>query len=213
MPLFFLQQLVPGNNFLAWQRNPHLGSLSDWQANYAGALLASAFRLPPFRLACCRSRALSSWVVPRCYSWIPLLSSRPVHAPCRRDTEVSQRGEKTSTVTCAGNYSARTCANCSDKPWHLGRNPCYNRGSFSPLVWPTCHTGRTANESTPHCQIPVCTPWRRRDESRRVGFFVGLRQGHRDEPTPIPHPLLVLLSCLVLSSASSQAAITPTGNV
>jgi hypothetical protein len=38
---------VDGRDFLVWQRNPSVGSLSDWQANYgAGALTASNTAVP-----------------------------------------------------------------------------------------------------------------------------------------------------------------------
>jgi autotransporter-associated beta strand protein len=41
---------VDGRDFLAWQRNPQLGSLADWQDNYGAGALDSALRLPPSAL-------------------------------------------------------------------------------------------------------------------------------------------------------------------
>ncbi|MEM8947481.1 MAG: hypothetical protein AAGD11_20065 [Planctomycetota bacterium] len=62
---------VDGTDFLAWQRDPSLGSLSDWQNNFgaASALSASASAIPEPTAAmlsavallglCCRCRYLS----------------------------------------------------------------------------------------------------------------------------------------------------------
>ncbi|MGI9427771.1 MAG: galactose oxidase early set domain-containing protein, partial [Bythopirellula sp.] len=45
---FDLSGTVDGNDFLAWQRDPSLGSLSDWQTNYGngGPLSASSSPVP-----------------------------------------------------------------------------------------------------------------------------------------------------------------------
>ncbi len=37
---------VDGADFLAWQRNPSVGSLSDWQANYGAPLVAASQAVP-----------------------------------------------------------------------------------------------------------------------------------------------------------------------
>lgn len=37
---------VDGNDFLVWQRNPTVGSLSDWQANFGAPSLAAATSVP-----------------------------------------------------------------------------------------------------------------------------------------------------------------------
>jgi hypothetical protein len=37
---------VDGRDFLAWQRNPGVGDLADWQANYAGKALTASMSVP-----------------------------------------------------------------------------------------------------------------------------------------------------------------------
>lgn len=45
---FDFDGIVDGNDFLAWQRDPNLGSLSDWQANYgSGAPLSASSSAVP----------------------------------------------------------------------------------------------------------------------------------------------------------------------
>ena len=38
---------VDGRDFLAWQRNPSVGNLGDWQANYGNASLAALGAVVP----------------------------------------------------------------------------------------------------------------------------------------------------------------------
>lgn len=43
---FNLDGTVDGRDFLAWQRNSSVGSLSDWQANYGTSSLNAAVSVP-----------------------------------------------------------------------------------------------------------------------------------------------------------------------
>lgn len=43
---FNFDGVVDGRDFLAWQRNPSIGNLSDWQANYGAQALATSVAVP-----------------------------------------------------------------------------------------------------------------------------------------------------------------------
>jgi hypothetical protein len=43
---FDLDGDVDGRDFLVWQRNPSVGDLGDWQANYGAGALAASTAVP-----------------------------------------------------------------------------------------------------------------------------------------------------------------------
>ena len=50
---FDLDGDVDGRDFLVWQRNPSVGNLADWQANYGAGALAAGVSVPePTTLVC-----------------------------------------------------------------------------------------------------------------------------------------------------------------
>jgi hypothetical protein len=48
---------VDGEDFLLWQRDPSVGSLADWEANYGlGAVAAASTTVPGSKRTCCETR-------------------------------------------------------------------------------------------------------------------------------------------------------------
>ena len=56
--------LVDGSDFLMWQSNPLVGSLSDWEANYGQPLSASAAAVPEPGPVVLLAIALVCWIYP-----------------------------------------------------------------------------------------------------------------------------------------------------
>ena len=62
---------VDGSDFLAWQRNPGIGSLADWQANFGASSQAAAAANVPEPATCCTMLAAAA----------VLIATRAAHKP------------------------------------------------------------------------------------------------------------------------------------